>query len=172
MIPTVLVSATGANRRGRIVYRDEDAFRGTDRGLGVLEVLRLTGLFDSVQLSSSADLAGFTTSDARSATVIPRLAAPQLDGSQEVSVRRVEYLLVLQCLDGDDAEAWRELDRMESASSRALLDRFNRRYGGFCIPWMSAVRRDEFVSRRTPARRRVMTGSFGYQTNLRHGVGR
>lgn len=151
-------------------FGDLDAFHGTPLGLGILDIIYHTGLFDQVNFAAEPEVNRSTSDLDAVATVVPRPAREFPEGVQSYIRRQVPYQVVLEVAEAYADFAYRRLDEIESAVILALTDGTNRAYGGFCVPWLSKIQRDEYNSRRVPGRRRVLVGEFTYHINLRREV--
>ncbi len=148
------------------VRRDADAFEGTPLGLGVIGLLERTGLFDAVEMAwDPRDVPSPAGLDV-TALVTPRPASRLDSGSSSLALRVVDYDLLITVSGGEDADAWGRLDEIEAACVVALLSRDTRSYGGFCVPWMSRLVRDNTRIGTNPRRSRLLSGRFAYETNL------
>lgn len=150
-------------------WRDRDALVGTSRGLGVVEILKATREFSHVDYGPEADNSRSTAGDI-TAIVTPGQARNVEDGSRDMVLRTVQYRLAVEVSEGFADKAYEVLDRLEAVVENALLDEVQRAYGGFCLPWKSAIAVNAFESRKNPTKRRVLDGSFAYRINRRVGL--
>lgn len=145
-------------------YRDRDAFYGTVRGSGIIQILEALGEFDEVIFARSPDRSRATSDQGTVAVLTPGRVASANDGSPDEWLRSVNYTLTIEHEADEEEDAYGELDRLLAVALNALLDPAARAYGGFCLGWRSRLALDDFQTAKNPSRRRVLNGQFTYRT--------
>jgi hypothetical protein len=144
-------------------FKDTDAFYGTDYGFGLVELLSLTGEFDSIAVGRKEQQSWLSSEHRISAVFEIKGCSYRNDGSQDTRIRVVPYSLAIEYHENWQDAAYRKLDMLESLVMNILMDKSNRSYGGFTLEWMSRIGSGKQIRYSVPSKIRQLDGEFGYR---------